>query len=307
MGEKKKKKKKKKKLHKKTVEHGDPRRHGSGLLTPPYNRVGPSPRAPPVARSVHWYRSSLPRRLAARRLRMGYLRTIRHTGGPNSQPRAGTHSRPLGNDGRTRVPPPRAPVHLRRDASGRTSLVQSRGADLLRRRPGLPRYPIAHPRAVNPGHPRLPSPPHGTLRRVPPRRRAPRRSRARLPLPRAVLRPSRVLRRSGHPSRASDQRTEERTSRHARHARHVRPSSRHRERTRLELARTPRRPVIGERVRLRDEVRADAPRKAVAAGLRSSPPSAPCRPPRRPVAASRPSVSPPRRMPGLATPDARRL
>merc|ERR1712207_18354 len=147
--------------------------------------------------------------------------------------------------------------------------------------------PIAHSRAVNSGDPWLPSPTYGTLRRVPPRRRASRRSRARLALPRAVIRPSRVLRRSGHSSRAPNQGTQERAPRHASNARHVRSSPRYRERTRLELARTPSRSLICQRVRLRDEVRADAPRKAVAAGLRSSPPSAPCRPPRRPVAASR--------------------
>merc|ERR1719401_515501 len=107
----------------------------------------------------------------------------------------------------------------------------------------------------------------------------------RLALPRAVIRPSRVLRRSGHSSRAPNQRAQERASRHACHARHVCPGPRYRERSRLELARTPGRSVICQRVRLRDEVRADSPRKAVAAGLRSSPPSAPCRPPSRPVAA----------------------
>merc|ERR1712190_464264 len=99
MGEKKKKKKKKKK-YKKTREqgHGSRTRHGSGLLPPPYNCVGLSPRAPSVARSVHRYSSSLPRRLTARRLRVGHFRTLRHTGSPHSQPRAGTHSRPLGHD-----------------------------------------------------------------------------------------------------------------------------------------------------------------------------------------------------------------
>merc|ERR1711933_414129 len=89
--------------------------------------------------------------------------------------------------------------------------------------------------------------------------------------------------------------------------RHVCPGPRYRERTRLELARTPRRSLIGERVRLRDEVRADSPRKAVAAGLRSSPPSAPCRPPSRPVAA--PGYPYPRRIAGCpdTRPDARGL
>merc|ERR1712176_1516328 len=94
---------------------------------------------PSVARSVHRYSSSLPRRVATRRLRVGHFRTLRHSGSPHSQPRARTHSRPLGYDGCTRVTPPRAPVYLRRDTSGRTSLVQSRSPDLLRWRPGLPR------------------------------------------------------------------------------------------------------------------------------------------------------------------------
>merc|ERR1711897_86845 len=134
-----KKKKKKKKKKKRTKEDGCSPRNGASLLTPPYNCVGLSPRAPSVARSVHRYSPRLPRRFATRRLRVGHFRTLRHTGSPNSQPRAGTHSRPLGYDGCTRVTPPRAPVYLRRDTSGRTSLVQSRSPDLLRWRPGLPR------------------------------------------------------------------------------------------------------------------------------------------------------------------------
>merc|ERR1712176_796746 len=236
-------------------------RNGASLLTPPYNCVGLSPRAPSVARSVHRYSSSLPRRFATRRLRVGHFRPIGHTGSPHSQPRAGTHTRPLGHDGRTRIATPRAALYLRRDTSGRTSLVQSRSPDLLRWRPGLPRQPIANSRAVNSGDPWLPSPAYGTLRRVPPRRWASRRSRARLALPRAVIRPSRVLRRSGHSSRAPNQGTQERAPRHASNARHVRPSPRYRERSRLELARTPGRSVICQRVRLRDEVRADSPRQ----------------------------------------------
>merc|ERR1712157_707538 len=84
-------------------------RNGASLLPPPYNCVGFSPRAPSVARSVHGYSSSLPRRVATRRLRVGHFRALRHSGSPYSQPRAGTHSRPLGHDGCTRVPPPRAP------------------------------------------------------------------------------------------------------------------------------------------------------------------------------------------------------
>merc|ERR1712207_133028 len=218
MGEKKKKKKKKKKIKKR---NGCSPRNGASLLPPPYNCVGLSPRAPPVARTVHRYSPRIPRRIATRRLRVGHFRPIGHPGSPHSQPRAGTHPRPLGNDGRTRVPPPRTALHLRRDASGRTSLVQSRGPDLLLRRPGLPRQPLADPRAVDPGNPRIPGPAHGSVRRIPPRRRSPRRGRTRLALPRAVLRPAWVLRRPRHATRASDQRTQERPPRHASHARHV--------------------------------------------------------------------------------------
>merc|ERR1712107_776687 len=46
--------------------------------------------------------------------------------------------------------------------------------------------------AQNPCDPRVPSPSHGTLRRIPPRRWSPRRGR-RLSLPRSLLRPSRFL------------------------------------------------------------------------------------------------------------------
>merc|ERR1712207_42867 len=281
MGEKKKKKKKKKKIKKR---NGCSPRNGASLLPPPYNCVGLSPRAPPVARSVHRYSPGIPRRFATRRLRMGHFRPIGHTGSPHSQPRAGANPRPLGNDGRTRVPPPRTALHLRRNPSGRTSLVQSRGPDLLLRRSGLPRQPIAHPRAVDPRNPGIPGPAHGPLRRIPPRRRSPRRSRTRLALPRAVLRPAWVLRRPRHATRASDQRTQERPPGHASNARHVRPSARYGQRTRLELARTPRRSLLCERVRLRDEVRADAPRQA-RRRRPPYPPTAACRRPSRPVAA----------------------
>merc|ERR1712207_32321 len=304
MGEKKKKKKKKKKIKKR---NGCSPRNGASLLPPPYNCVGLSPRAPTVARTVHRYRSDIPRRVPTRRLRMGHFRPIGHTGSPHSQPRAGANPRPLGNDGRTRVPPPRTALHLRRNPSGRTSLVQSRGPDLLLRRSGLPRQPVADPRADHPGNPRIPGPAHGSLRRIPPRRRSPRRSRARLALPRAVLRPTWVLRRPRHATRASDQRTQERPPGHASNARHVRPSARYGQRTRLELARTPRRPILCERVRLRDEVRADAPRQARRAAYQTllwfAPAPSEARL-RETGAPSPPSLVAP--MPGLATPDARR-
>merc|ERR1712228_1083108 len=81
------------------------------------------------------------------------------------------------------------------------------------------------------------------------------------PLSWPILRPSRILRRSGLPSGTPDQRNQERSTSHASHARHVRPSPRNRERTRVELARTPRGPLLRERVRLRNEVRSDPPRK----------------------------------------------
>merc|ERR1712146_764578 len=53
----------------------------------------------------------------------------------------------------------------------------------------------------------------------------------------------------------SDQRNQERPPRHAVDARDVHPSPRHRQRTSRQRARTPRRPLIRERVRVRNEVR----------------------------------------------------
>merc|ERR1712137_1066856 len=122
-----------------------------------------------------------------------------------------------------------------------------------------------------------------------PRRRPSRRSHRR-PLSGAVIRPPRILRRSGLARRAPDQGNQERSTGHASHARHVRPSPRHRERTRVELARTPRGPLIRERVRLRNEVRPDTPRESLGA-LRPKRAGIP-RSPEAPAASPRPSDRP---------------
>merc|ERR1712151_1133421 len=61
--------------------HGSlPRSHDGG--PPPYHRVGLRPRASPLARTLHWYSSFVPRRIPPRQLRMGHFRPLRHAGSP---------------------------------------------------------------------------------------------------------------------------------------------------------------------------------------------------------------------------------
>merc|ERR1712187_558826 len=229
-----------------------------GTCLPSYDGLSLGSRAPPLARSVHWDSPRLPRRVTACRLRLGHFRSLHDSGSPGSKPRAGTNPRPLGHARSPGFANPRTPLDLCVDASGRTSLVQSRVPNLRHRRAGLPRESFPGPRPIYPSDYLLPGPPHGTLRRVPPSWWTSRRN-VRFPLPRAIFRATRMLGRSGHACRAPNQGAQERTPSHASHARHVRPSARHWERAGRQLARTPRRSLIGERIRLRDQVRSDSP------------------------------------------------
>merc|ERR1712107_748448 len=243
------------------------------------------PRAPPLARSLHRCGSILPRWIPSRRLRMGYFRPLHHARSPHPQPRARAPPRPMGDARRPRVAPPRTPFYLRGNPPPRTRLVQSRSPDLLPRRSRLPREPLPSPRPIHSGDSRIPSPPNGPLRRIPPSRRPSRRGRRR-PLPRRLLRPSRFLRRPRHPPRAPNERNQERSPSHAGDARDVHPSPRHRQRTSRELARTPSGPLFRQRIRLRDEVRPrpprQLPREPLGAPLRPEVPGDPEPPPSYP-------------------------
>merc|ERR1712107_951074 len=233
------------------------------------------PRAPSLARPLHRCGSILPRWIPSRRLRLGHLRPLHHVRSPSPQSRARAPPRPMGDARRARFAPPRTPFYLRGNPPPRTRLVQSRSPDLLPRRSRLSREPFPSPRPIHPGDSRIPSPPNGPLRRIPPSRRPSRRGRRR-PLPRRLLRPPRFLRRPRHPPRAPNERNQERSPRHAGDARDVHPSPRHRQRTSRQLARTPRGPLFRQRFRLRDEVRPLPPRQP------------PREPPRSPSSTPRP-------------------